>query len=166
MMASMTKQSIFRFLRRLALLLIVFYCFRAVPLEIRAKEKYREISRWPVTHAVVQSASVSPTGFSWSPRKTNYCPEMEYSYSVAGRTYTNRNQNFDFSCRPDAHDFVAKYGPGSSISIAYDPINPNTTVIPSSIVDAWDVWVDLLGGIFFLVLLVADLSATQSESPA
>jgi Protein of unknown function (DUF3592) len=166
MMAPMTKQFIYRLLRRLALLLFVFYCFRAVRLEFGAKEKYREISRWPVAHAVVQSASVSLTSFSWSPRKIRYCPDMEYSYSVAGRTYTNRNQIFDFSCKPDADGFVAKYGPGTSVLIAYDPTNPNTTVIPSSIVDAWDVWVDLIGGIFFSVVLLADLSATRSESPA
>jgi hypothetical protein len=162
----MSKQFIFRLVRRLALLLIVFYCFRAVPLEIRAERKYREISSWPVTHAVVQSASVSITNFSWSPKKIRDCPDMEYSYSIAGRTYTTRNQIFDFNCWPDANDFVAKYGPGSSIPIAYDPVNPNTTVKPSSIVAARDWWVDLLGGLFFLVLLVADLSATRSESPA
>lgn len=84
--------------RSLGLLLIVFYCFRAVPLEIRAKEKYREISRWPVTHAVVQPASVSLRSFSWSPKKIRYCPDMEYSYLVAVRTYTDRNQIFDSSC--------------------------------------------------------------------
>jgi hypothetical protein len=163
MMAPMTKQSIFRVLRRIALLLIVFFCFQAVPLEIGAKEKYRVVSQWPVTHAVVQSASVSITSFSWSPKKIRYCPDMEYSYSVAGRTYTNRNQIFDFSCWPDAHDFVAKYGPGSSIPVAYDPSNPNTTVIPSSIVDTWLPWEDLLGGLFFLVVLAVDLIATRPE---
>lgn len=84
--------------RSLALLLMVFYCFRAVPLESRAKEKYREISRWPVTHAVFQSASVSTTSFSWRPKKIRYCPDREHGYSVAGRAYTNRNQIFDFSC--------------------------------------------------------------------
>ena len=86
---------------------------RAVPLEIRAERKYREISSWPVTHAVVQSASVSITNFSWSPKKIRDCPDMEYSYSIAGRTYTTRNQIFDFNCWPDANDFVAKYGPGA-----------------------------------------------------
>jgi hypothetical protein len=111
---------------------------------------------------------VSVTSFSWLDHPINRCPDLEYSYSVAGHTYMSRNQVFDLSCRPNADDFVAKYGPGSSIPVAYDPINPNTTVIPSSIVDAWDVdvWVDLLGGMFFLVFLVADLSATRSELPA
>ena len=165
-MASMTKQSIFRLLRRLALLLIVFYCFRAVALEFRAKEKYWEISGWPVTHAVVQSANVSIMSFSWSPKKIRYCPDMVYSYSVAGHTYTSRNQVFDLSCRPNADDFVTKYRPGSSIPIAYDPTNPTATVIPSSVVDAWDVWVDLLGGIFFFLVLMVDVSATRPESPA
>src|ERR1700740_1457446 len=109
----MTKQSVLRLVRRLAWLLIVSYCSRAVPLEIKARGKYREISRWPVTHAVVQSANVSITSFSWSSKKTRFCPEFEYTYSVAGRTYTNRNQIFDFSCWPDAYDFISKHGPGS-----------------------------------------------------
>lgn len=159
----MSKQAIFRLLRRVALLLIVYYCFRAVPLEIRGREKYREVTRWPITQALVQSANVSMTSFSWSPRKIRYCPDMQYSYSVADRTYINRNQIFDFSCLPDVQGFVAKYGPGSSIPIAYDPSNPNTTVIPSSIVDTWLPWEDLLGGFFFLVVLAVDLIATRPE---
>jgi hypothetical protein len=88
---------------------------------------------------------------------------MNYSYSVSGRTYTNRNQVFDFSCWPNAQDFVAKYGPGSSLPIAYDPMNPNTTVVPSSIVDSWLPWEDLLGGFFFLILLAADVIAVRPE---
>lgn len=162
----MAKQSVFRLLRRVALLLIVFFCFRAVALEFRARGKYREITRWPVTQAVVKSARVSVTGFSWNTKLINRCPDLEYSYSVSGHAYTGRNQVFDLSCRPNADDFVAKYGPGSSIPIAYDATNPNMTVIPSSIVEAWDVWVDLLGGLFFLLLLMVDLSATRSESHA
>jgi hypothetical protein len=160
----MRKQFIYRLLRRLALLLFVSYCCRTVWLEFGAKQKYRDISRWPVAHAVIQSARVSLTSFSWSSKKIRYCPDIQYSYSVGGRTYTNRNQIFDFSCKPDADGFVAKYGPGTSVLIACDPTNPNTTVIPSSIVDAWDIWVDLTGGIFFLVLLLVDLSTTRSES--
>ena len=162
----MAKQSVFRVLRRIALLLIIFLCFRAVALEFSARGKYREITRWPVTQAVVRSARVSVSGFSWSKKPIRSCPDLEYSYSVAGHAYTRRNQVFDLSCRPNADDFVAKFGPGRSLPIAYDPTNPNTTVIPSSIVDAWDVWVDLLAGTFFLLLLIVDLSATRSESHA
>jgi len=89
---------------------------------------------------------------------------MEYSYSAAGRTYTNRNQIFDFSCWPDAYDFVAKHGPGSSVPVAYDPMNPGTTVVPSSIVDTWLPWEDMFGGFFFLLVLAADLITTRSPN--
>jgi hypothetical protein len=162
----MTKQSVYVIVRRFAWLMIIFYCFRAVPLEIKSREKFREISRWPVTNAVVQSSGVSITSFSWSSRNSRFCPNIEYTYSIAGRTYTNRNQVFDLSCWPDAYNFVAKYGPGSPIVIAYDPTNPKTTVVPSSVVDTWLPWEDLLAGFIFLAVLATDLLATRGQSRA
>jgi hypothetical protein len=160
----MTKESVFRLLRRTIVALSVYYCFHAVPLEIRASRRFWDVARWPVTEAVVRSANVSVTSYPWSSKSDRFCPDVQYSYTVSGQSYTNRNQVFDFSCWPDAYSFVAKYQPGNAIQIAYDPSNPNNTIVPSSVSDPGYPWGDMLGGMFFLVLLFADILFTRRES--
>jgi hypothetical protein len=151
-------------LRRAFLVLVIYYCFHAVPLEIKASRMYREVAQWPVAEASVLSASVTVTRFSWSPKSNRFCPDMEYSYSVAGKKYTTRNRVFDFGCWPDAYRFVAKHQPGTSILIAYDPTNPMSTIVPSSVSDTGFPWGDVLGGTLLVLVLMGDIFLARRES--
>jgi hypothetical protein len=145
-------------------MLVIYYCFHAVPLEIKASRMFREVAHWPIAEASIHSASVTVTRFSWSSRSNRFCPDMEYSYSVAGKKYTSRNQVFDFGCWPDAYGFVAKHQPGTSILIAYDPKNPTITIVPSGVSDIGFPWDDVLGGTFFVLVLMGDFSLARRES--
>jgi hypothetical protein len=96
MMGTDDQEAILRLLRRTIPLIAVYYCFHAVPLEIKASQRYREVARCPVTEAAVHSANVLVTRFTWSSKADRFCPDMEYSYAVAGQSYTSRNQSLRF----------------------------------------------------------------------
>jgi hypothetical protein len=146
-------------IRRLLCLLVVYFCFHAAVLESRASRQYREVARWPVAEATVQSATPGWTSYSWSGKKNRLCPEMTYSYSAGSRRYSSYNRVFDFTCWPDAYDFVAEHRPGSSIQIAYDPSDPNVSIVPTSVRDPGYPFADIIGGCFFVLCLLADLFA-------
>jgi Protein of unknown function (DUF3592) len=148
------------FIRRLLCLSIAYFCFHAAVLESRASRRYRDVARWPVADATVQSATPGWTSYSWSGKKNRYCPEMTYSYSIAGRHYSSYNRVFDFGCWPDAYDFVAQHQPGSLIQIAYDPSDPRVSIVPASVRDPGYPVADVLGGCFFLLCLLVDLFAS------
>lgn len=154
------------FVRQIFMLLVVCFCFNAVRLELRAGREYRRVQEWPLTDAVVNAASVYETSFSWSSHRDRYCPRLEYSYSVAEHRFTSSNQVFDFPCRPDVHEFVDRHGPGTSIRIAYDPASPMISIIPASVTDPGYPWLDLLGGAFFSLVLLADLFSTRKAATA
>jgi len=166
----MTSKFLWRypFIRRLLCLLTVYSCFHAAVLESRASRQYREVSHWPIAEATVQSATPGWTSYSWGGKKNRYCPEMTYSYSVANHRYSSYNRVFDFTCWPDAYDFVAQHRPGSLIPIAYDPTDPNVSIVPASVRDPGYPVVDLVGGCFFILCLLVDLftSWTRQEPTA
>ena len=138
--------------------LIVYFCFHAAVLELRATRQYKIVSGWPRTDALIHSATAYWTRSSWSGKR--YCPLITYSYNVDGHYYSSRNSVFDFTCWPDAYDFAAKLQSGTSIQIAYDLIDPTTTVVPASIRDPGYPWGDTVGGFLFLALMAADLSVS------
>lgn len=154
------------FIRRLLFLLVIYFCFHAAVLESRASRQYREVARWPIAEATIQSSFPGWTSYSWGGKKNRYCAEMTYSYSVAGHNYSSYNRVFDFTCWPDAYDFVGQHRPGSSIQIAYDPSDPRVSIVPASVRDPGYPIADLAGGCFFLLCLLLDLfvSWTRQES--
>jgi uncharacterized protein DUF3592 len=145
------------FIRRLLCLLIVYFCFHAAVAESRASRQYREVARWPVAEATIQSATPGWTSYSWSGKKNRNCPEMTYSYLVASRRYSSYNRVFDFVCWPDAYDFVGQHRPGTLIQIAYNPADPRVSIVPASVRDPGFPVEDLVGGCFFLLCLLVDL---------
>src|ERR1039457_2423999 len=110
-----------RLLRRAILALGVIFCFRAVPLELKAAQQFKRVARWPTTQAVIRSSAVYTTSYSWSGKGNRFCPILGYGYSVQTHTYIGSNSVFDFVCWPDAYDFVAQHKPGAFVTIAYDP---------------------------------------------
>jgi Protein of unknown function (DUF3592) len=144
-------------LRRVVLLIGVFYCFHGAVLELRATRQYQQVAKWPFVQAYIHSSTVYRTSYSWSGKQDRYCPSLEYTYMVQGRTYNGSNRVFDFVCWPDAYGFVAQHQPGALINIAYDPANPTVSIVPDAVRNPGYPWGDIIGGILFAVILLADL---------
>ena len=154
------------FLRRAVYLLAIVYCFHGAALELRAHRQYTQVSNWPTTEASVSSSAVYWTSYSWSGKQNRDCPKLGYRYAVQGRTYEGYNRVFDFTCWPDAYDFVAEHQPGALIQIAYDPSNPAISIIPSAVRDPGYPWGDIAGGIIFAVILLVDLFRSWTQEGA
>jgi hypothetical protein len=153
-------------LRRVILSLVVFYCFHGAVLELKANRQYRQVAKWPVTQAFISSSAVYWTNYSWSGKKNRDCPKLSYKYTAQTRTYEGYNRVFDFVCWPDAYDFVAQHQPGASITIAYDPSDPAISVVPDAMRDPGYPWGDIIGGIFFAAILLADIFAAGTRESA
>jgi hypothetical protein len=150
-------------IRRAFFMLVVYFCFNAVMLEFRASREYQRMIRWPITDASVNTVTVYATSYSWGGRTNRYCPKLSYNYSVMGHSYVGHNSVFDFTCWPDGYNFVAKHQPGTSIQIAYDPADPNITIIPASVQDPGYPWGDIIGGTLFLIVLLLDLFGSRAS---
>ena len=57
----MSKGFLGRLFRRTILALGVIFCFRAVPLELKAGQQFKQVAKWPVTQALLRSSAVYPT---------------------------------------------------------------------------------------------------------
>jgi hypothetical protein len=145
------------FLRRLLLLLIVFFCFRAAVKEVKAHRQFSETKRWPSAEATVESATVRCIPESWTTHCNRYCPQLQYQYSIRNEVFDATNRVFDFSCATEPYEFVIRHQPGKQVRIAYDPSNPTISIIPEVIVDPGPPYGDVVGGLFFVFLLVLDL---------
>jgi len=145
------------FFRRALLVIVIFYCFRGAVLEFRASRHYQQVAKWPVTEAVISSSAVYWTSYSWSGRRTRYCPKLRYTYAVQGQKYDEYNEVFDFVCWPDAYDFVSQHQPGATIKVAYDPKKPAVSIAPEAVRDPGYPWGDIIGGVVFSAFLLIDL---------
>jgi hypothetical protein len=143
--------------RRAVLALIVNFCFHAAVLESRAGRQYREVSKWPMTQAIISSGNVYSTSYSWSGKQSRFCPQLTYKYTIKSRDYAGSNRVFDFTCWPDAYDFIARHQPGSAVTIAYDPTDASISFIPASVRDPGYPWGDVIAGIILAALLAVDL---------
>jgi hypothetical protein len=162
----MSKVFLGRLVRRAILALGVIFCFRAVPLELKAGQQFKQVAKWPMTQALVRSSAVYTTSYTWGGKRIRFCPILDYGYTVQTRTYVGSNSVFDFVCWPDAYDFVAQHKPGAFVTIAYDPSSPTTSIIPNTVRDPGYPWGDIIGGIIFAAILLADIFGTWTREPA
>jgi hypothetical protein len=116
---------VFITLAALALATVVAHA-TAERLELRRLS--RESTEWPtVAGVVVDTRAV----WSSSPRSgRSYWPLVQYRYSVDGTTYVGARVSFraDYG-RADVEDAIAKYPPGSVVSISYSPGVPQKSVL-------------------------------------
>jgi hypothetical protein len=159
----MSKSFLGRLVRRTILALGLIFCFRAVLLELKAGQQFKQVAKWPMTQALVRSSAVYTTSYSWSGKRNRFCPALDYGYTVQTHTYVGSNSVFDFVCWPDAYDFVAQHKPGAFVTIAYDPSSPTTSIIPNTVRGPGYPWGDIIGGIIFAAILLADLLGTWTR---
>jgi hypothetical protein len=91
---------------------------------------------WPSTVGVITETDVR---FEFSHGKgphNNYHPEVNYTYSVDGRTYHGdqiSKSSKSFRTNADAQLFIENYTVGSHVEVFYDPDNPSDAVLESQI---------------------------------
>lgn len=93
-------------------------------------------------------------------------PQAELQVHLQTRTYDGYNRVFDFVFWPDAYDFVTQHKPGAFIAIAYDPADPAISLIPDAVRDPGYPWGDIIGGIIFVAILLADVFGTWTLESA
>jgi len=47
--------------RRAIIIIGLVFCFRALPLELRASQQFKQVAKWPVTQALIASSAVYTT---------------------------------------------------------------------------------------------------------
>ena len=88
----------------------------------------RESTGWPrVAGVVVDTRAV----WSSSPRSgQSYWPRVRYRYAVGGTAYVGDRVSFRASYgRADVESAIARYPPGSAVSVSYSPGDPRRSVL-------------------------------------
>ena len=82
---------------------------------------------WPSTDGKVVSSEVKRVKL----RSPMYRPKVEYEYSIKGKTYSAERLSFsEFNLFYDAAQrIVAQYPLGESVTVFYNPRNPNDSVL-------------------------------------
>jgi hypothetical protein len=100
--------------------------------------------RWPVVAGEVTSSRMEQT-----PSRLGhyYKPCVQYTYAVAGVTYTGNQRRFgddDYAFKSSATSRLARYAPGTQIAVHYDPGDPS-----SSVLEPGNDWITYYAIVFF-----------------
>lgn len=97
---------------------------------------YRQIAAarsWTSTQAVVVGSWVDVDRGSGRNRRTRYIPKVNYSYTVAGRTFYNDyiwlTSTQSYTGRANAETFLRAYPRGGTVPVFYDPADPQRSAL-------------------------------------
>ncbi|MGD1699802.1 DUF3592 domain-containing protein [Dapis sp. BLCC M229] len=96
---------------------------------INSAKKSVEVSNWPSVTGTITNMSLRESSDSDG---TTYGVEVEYRYSVMGRTYTGSRLAFGYissSGRQAHQDILNKLESASSVKVRYSPQNPATSTL-------------------------------------
>lgn len=115
----------------LFILFIIFYAggFGMLWSGINSAKQSVEASNWPFVTGTITNLSLRENSDSDG---TTYGVEVEYHYSVRGRTYTSSRLAFGYassSGRQAHQDFLNKLEHASSVKVRYNPQNPATSTL-------------------------------------
>lgn len=115
---------------------------------------------WPQVEGTVSNSrvrinsSVDQTNraFSENDSDRTYYPELTYSYTVDGQTYSSSRYALgesapDFKEREEAQAAASAQPAGSNVNVYYDPADPSSAVLRTGA--STGSWVPLLMGLFF-----------------
>lgn len=100
----------------------------------------RESVHWPKTTGVIEISEViiSKGSTSSTKHKTNYYPNIKYSYTVNGQRFESfqiyvgsEGQSTSFSS--DAYEYTSKYPVGRQVEVSYSPILPWEAVLETGL---------------------------------
>ncbi|MGO9108061.1 MAG: DUF3592 domain-containing protein [Thermoguttaceae bacterium] len=114
---------------------------------------YRQIraQNYPTTNGVITHSEVTGHGG----RHSNYSPNVQYKYAVAGKTYSSTCCRFGdvYANEGIAHRIVAEHPLGKPVRVYYNPDNPADALLQPG-VDGSDLFLATFLLPFNLVLLV------------
>lgn len=107
---------------------------------------YLESVNWPTAQGeVVWAEVIEQSEYSNDRRRTNYRPDIRYTYTAGGQSYTHDAINFgqnicpepglcltldvSSSDRAEAQRYVDTYPRGASVTVTYNPDNPQEAVL-------------------------------------
>lgn len=99
-------------------------------LGVRVAGDMRASRDWPSTAGTVEAADV--TMRSEGNENKRFGAQVRYRYEVAGRAYTGERVSFESGLSPVrglAEAAVARYAPGSTVRVFYDPARPDRAVL-------------------------------------
>ena len=97
---------------------------------------------WPSAKGKISASTVDS---AWNPEGANYW--IKYDYTVDGRQYTGKTVSFDPPFRPQVNKRRAdlkRYAVGTSVTVYYDPHNPERAVLERHI--PWEQIITMLAG--------------------
>lgn len=122
------------------------------------RKKANTAQAWPAVSGQVYSSSVreqhhedSEGNVSWT-----YTPEVMYQYNVAGAVFQAKRIAFGAAGsgkRQTAEQVAARYQPGQTVTVYYNPQNPGDAVLERQVQNGRTLLI--LGGVFLAVSLCA-----------
>ncbi|MCU1401325.1 MAG: hypothetical protein JWN62_4434 [Acidimicrobiales bacterium] len=133
---------------------------------LRSARKGSASAQWPIAPGrIVSSAVTSHRALdSNGTHTTVYAPEVVYQYMVGPQQLTSDNVNFSgvagTSWSSGAEATVARYVPGATVQVFYNPVNPAEAVLEHSAGGVNTLVVGVLGGAEVLVIVLLVLGLT------
>jgi hypothetical protein len=125
---------------------------------------------YPTTMGVITHSEVESHAGG---KRTEYTPNVQYRYAVAGNTYSSNRYRFGelYAYEGKAHQIVAEHPVGKQVRVSYDPDNPADALLQSGL-DGGDLFLSMfLLPLNLVILVLGSLWAGQAwrraaESPA
>jgi len=104
----------------------------------RQRREASESAAWPATQGKIVLSTVKASNFydrdsSGTWQKTFYFPNVQYEYSVMGKTYTGKRIAFGasrgFRSRAPAEKILERYPVGATVTVYYNPNDPADAVL-------------------------------------
>ena len=107
-------------------------------------------SRWPSVPGKIVSSKVASTG-----RTSGDVPiaRVKYAYQVNGTSYTSTrisHNDYGSNIEGQQEGIVARYPPGASVTVHYNPADPASAILESRI--PFVSYITLAGGLVFLLV--------------
>lgn len=133
---------------------------------LRVKRRAQGAAEWPkVIGAVTESGVYAHPRHTQAQAYLTYTPVVEYTYTVAGMTYTSRKVGFapaeenSYPSQAQAQAHLARYPLGREVAVYYNPHNPRQAVLKTKkpVDQRTEVWFGVLnvvlgGGVIVLGL--------------
>lgn len=106
-----------------------------IVVSLRSRKKAESSQAWPHTLGQVVRAEVKRTSNTDDDGHISYTyhPEVEYTYEVAGQTYSSQRLMFGairaYNTTAKAQRTLARYPVGSQVTVYYDPAKPADSVL-------------------------------------
>ncbi len=104
-----------------------------------AYKRHQAIQNWPSTEGTVIAAEIDKDsrwvtkhhsdGSTSKRHKTTYELEVEYRYSVNGKSYTGEDESNEQDRRSYLESRLGEYSTGAKVTVKYDPEDPEDSVL-------------------------------------